>query len=71
MMYFSDGGHTYMKRQMWQIAAELLPRVAIGARDNAITLQESRPQAFIAFFIAVQGYLRSSSGPPNYPARTM
>ena len=40
-----------MEHQIWQIASELLSRVATGASDNAIALQESRPQAFIAFFL--------------------
>ena len=44
-----------------QIATEFLPRVAVGARDKAIALQESRSQAFIAVFFAVRGYLRSQA----------
>ena len=51
-----------MQRQMRQIATKILSHVAIGARDNAIALQESPPQAFIAFFLfAVLGYLRSQA----------
>ena len=49
----------HLERQ--QITTELLPRVATGARDSAIALQESRSQAFIAFFFAVRGYLRSQA----------
>ena len=50
-----------MECQMRQIATELLPRVAAGARDNAIALQESRSQAFIAVFFVVRGHLRSQA----------
>ena len=48
-----------MECQMRQIATELLPRVATGAHDNAIVLQESRSQAFIAVSFAVWGYLQT------------
>ena len=49
-----------MQCQMQQIATELLSRVTIEAFDNS-SLEESRPQAFIAFFFAVRGYLRSQA----------
>ena len=60
-VFFWRRTRIYMERQMQQIATELLPRVATGARDNAIALQESRSQAFIVFFFAVWGYLRSQA----------
>ena len=52
-----------MECQMRQIATELLPRVPAEARDNAIALQESRSQAFIAIFLqygAIYGLKRTS-----------
>ena len=43
--------------EMMRIATELSSRVAIGAHDNAITLQESLPKAFVALalFLQIQG----------------
>ena len=45
--------------------SELLSHVTIGANNNAVTIQESRPHAFLAFLFAVQGYLHSKA---NYIA---
>ena len=44
---------------MRQVATKWLSHIAIGACNNTIMSQESRPRAFIAFFVAVQGYLCS------------
>ena len=44
---------------MQQITTELLLHVAMGVHNNAITSQETHSQAFVVFFIAVQGYLCS------------
>ena len=59
--YFSDGARRTRRVYGTPNATELLPRVATGACDNAIALQESRSQAFIAFFFAVRGCLRSQA----------
>ena len=46
---------------MQQITTELLLHVAMGVHNNAITSQETHSQAFVVFFIAVQGYLCSQA----------
>ena len=60
-MYFSDSKHVYMEHQMRQTATELLSHVAIGACDNTITLQESRPQDFVALYFCSTNCLHSQA----------
>ena len=61
LMYFSDGGHAYMERQMREIA--IMNYCLVSQLEPAITqyaLQENRPQAFIAFFFAIYVLKRTS-----------